>query len=78
MIFISVIHIYKVKLVFYFVYYFLPYLFALCKYNDAFPSFQAKKFVESTPQTVKADIPKADAEKLKEQLEAAGGKVEID
>ncbi|XP_037074692.1 39S ribosomal protein L12, mitochondrial-like [Pollicipes pollicipes] len=33
---------------------------------------QAKKFVESAPAVVKADVSKADAEKLKEILEAAG------
>lgn len=39
---------------------------------------QAKKFVESTPATVKADLIKEDAEKLKQTLEDAGGKVEIE
>ena len=41
-------------------------------------SFQAKKFVEAVPQIVKADIPKDEAEKLKEALIAAGGQVEIE
>lgn len=40
--------------------------------------FQAKKFVESAPQVVKADIPKDEAEKLKEALAAVGGEVEIE
>ncbi|XP_076458910.1 large ribosomal subunit protein bL12m-like [Babylonia areolata] len=39
---------------------------------------QAKKFVESSPQVVKADIPKDEAEKLKEELAAAGGVVEVE
>ena len=40
--------------------------------------FQAKKFVESLPQVVKADIAKDEAEKLKEALVAVGAEVEID
>ncbi|XP_046573433.1 39S ribosomal protein L12, mitochondrial-like [Haliotis rubra] len=39
---------------------------------------QAKKFVDSLPQVVKADIPKDEAEKLKETLIAVGGEVEVD
>lgn len=39
---------------------------------------QAKKFVESTPQVVKKDISKEEAEKLKAALEAAGGVVEFE
>ncbi|KAK0047072.1 39S ribosomal protein L12 mitochondrial [Biomphalaria pfeifferi] len=39
---------------------------------------QAKKFVESIPQIVKADIPKEEAEKLKEALTAAGAEIEIE
>ena len=39
---------------------------------------QAKKFVESVPQVVRADTSKEDAEKLKELLTAAGGTVEIE
>lgn len=38
---------------------------------------QAKKFVESAPQVVKADLPKDEAEKLKATIEAAGGVCEI-
>jgi ribosomal protein L7/L12 len=38
---------------------------------------QAKKFVESLPQKVKESITRADADKLKEALEAAGGELEI-
>ena len=33
---------------------------------------QAKKFVESCPQIIKADISKDEAEKLKSRLEAVG------
>ncbi|CAD5126108.1 DgyrCDS14280 [Dimorphilus gyrociliatus] len=39
---------------------------------------QSKKFVESLPQTVKADIPKEEAEALKAALEKVGGTVTID
>uniref|UniRef100_A0A915JD10 Ribosomal protein L7/L12 C-terminal domain-containing protein n=2 Tax=Romanomermis culicivorax TaxID=13658 RepID=A0A915JD10_ROMCU len=38
---------------------------------------QAKKFVESLPQTVKTDISKDEAEKLKQKLESLGGECEI-
>ncbi|ENN77613.1 39S ribosomal protein L12, mitochondrial [Dendroctonus ponderosae] len=38
---------------------------------------QAKKFVESSPAVVKADIPKDEADKLKEAIEKVGGTVEI-
>ncbi|ODM89285.1 39S ribosomal protein L12, mitochondrial [Orchesella cincta] len=38
---------------------------------------QAKKFVESAPCVVKADIPKDEAEKLQKALEAAGGTCEV-
>ncbi|XP_013788877.1 39S ribosomal protein L12, mitochondrial-like [Limulus polyphemus] len=39
---------------------------------------QAKKFVESAPIVVKADIPKDEAEKLKEALEAVGATCEVE
>jgi large subunit ribosomal protein L7/L12 len=39
---------------------------------------QAKKFIESVPQTFKDNISKEDAEKLKAQLEKAGATVEIE
>nr|CAG4649052.1 EOG090X0O3H [Polyphemus pediculus] len=38
---------------------------------------QAKKFVENLPAVVRADIPKDEAEKLKEAVAAAGGICEI-
>ena len=38
---------------------------------------EAKALVESAPKAVKENMPKADAEKLKAELEAAGAKVEI-
>ncbi|KAH8036605.1 hypothetical protein HPB51_002143 [Rhipicephalus microplus] len=38
---------------------------------------QAKKFVESAPQVVKAELPKDEAEKLKASIEMAGGTCEI-
>ncbi|XP_063961377.1 large ribosomal subunit protein bL12m-like isoform X1 [Lytechinus pictus] len=39
---------------------------------------QAKKFVESAPQVVKADVGKTEAEEIKKQLEEAGGTCEIE
>merc|ERR1711993_193276 len=39
---------------------------------------QAKKFVESAPAVVKADLSKDESEKLKTVLEAAGGTCKID
>ena len=38
---------------------------------------EAKDLVEGAPQTVKEAVPKADAEKMKKDLEAAGAKVEL-
>ena len=38
---------------------------------------EAKDLVEGAPQTVKEGVPKADAEKIKKELEAAGAKVEL-
>jgi large subunit ribosomal protein L7/L12 len=38
---------------------------------------EAKDLVETPPKPVKEGIPKADAEKIKAQLEAAGATVEI-
>merc|ERR1719423_495100 len=39
---------------------------------------QAKKFVESAPQTLKEDVPKDEAEALKAALEAVGAVVEVE
>lgn len=39
---------------------------------------QAKKFVESAPAIVKEDIPKDEAEKLKEALQKVGAEIEIE
>ena len=39
---------------------------------------QAKKFVEGAPQMIMSDIPKEEAEKIKEKVEAAGGTVEVE
>lgn len=39
---------------------------------------QAKKFVESTPQVVKADVSKAEADQLAEAIKVAGGTCEIE
>ncbi len=38
---------------------------------------EAKDLVEGAPKEVKGDVPKADAEKMKAQLEGAGAKVEL-
>jgi len=38
---------------------------------------EAKTVVDSAPKEVKQGVPKEEAEKLKEQLEAAGGTVEL-
>jgi len=38
---------------------------------------EAKALVEGAPKPVKENMPKADAEKLKAELEAVGAKVEI-
>jgi len=38
---------------------------------------EAKDLVEGAPQTVKEAVPKEEAEKMKKELEAAGGKVEL-
>ena len=38
---------------------------------------EAKDLVEGAPQVVKEAVPKADAEKMKKELEAAGAKVEL-
>lgn len=38
---------------------------------------QAKKFVENLPAVVRADIPKDEAEKLRDSIAAAGGFCEI-
>jgi len=38
---------------------------------------EAKDLVEGAPKEVKADVPKAEAEKIKKQLEDAGAKVEL-
>eukprot|EP00795_Rhopilema_esculentum_P009420 gene9420-17135_t len=39
---------------------------------------QAKKFVESVPQVIKEKLSKEDSEKIKKQIEAVGGSVEIE
>ncbi len=38
---------------------------------------EAKDLVESAPKEIKVDVPKEEAEKIKEQLEAVGATVEI-
>jgi large subunit ribosomal protein L7/L12 len=39
---------------------------------------QAKKFVESCPQTLKENLPKDEAEKLKKTLEGLGATVSLE
>lgn len=46
--------------------------------NSSMNLVEAKKFVESAPQTLKEDITKDEAEKLQKAIEAAGGVVELD
>ena len=38
----------------------------------------AKRFVESLPGTLKEDVPKEEADKMKEALEAAGGEIKLE
>ncbi|KOB77666.1 60S ribosomal protein L7/l12, partial [Operophtera brumata] len=45
---------------------------------EGFNLVQAKKFVESVPTVVKADVSKDEAEKLKEALTKVGAIVEIE
>ncbi|CAH2037074.1 unnamed protein product, partial [Iphiclides podalirius] len=45
---------------------------------EGFNLVQAKKFVESVPTIVKADISKDEAEKLKEALSKVGAVIEIE
>lgn len=45
--------------------------------NVIFFNLQAKKFVETLPAVVRADIPKEEAEKLSTAIAAAGGICEI-
>ncbi|CAO1634719.1 unnamed protein product [Parajaminaea phylloscopi] len=46
--------------------------------NTTMNLVEAKKFVESAPQTLKEGLNKEDAEKLQKAIEAAGGVVELD
>lgn len=43
-----------------------------------FALWQAKKLVESLPQEIKANVAKAEAEKIKAALEAVGGTVVLE
>lgn len=43
-----------------------------------FALWQAKKLVESLPQEIKANVSKAEAEKIKAALEAVGGTVVLE
>ena len=45
---------------------------------EGFNLVQAKKFVESAPAVVKADLAKDEAEKLKTALESAGATCKIE
>jgi len=48
-----------------------------CREHKEMGLLDAKKFVESCPGTLKEDIDKDEAEKIKQELEAIGGKVEL-
>ncbi|ANB12720.1 mitochondrial nucleoid protein MNP1 [Sugiyamaella lignohabitans] len=39
---------------------------------------ESKKFVESAPKVLKENVPKEDAEKIKETIEAVGGKIVLE
>ncbi len=39
---------------------------------------EAKELVESAPATIRSDVPKEEAEQLKEKLEGVGGTVNLD
>ena len=54
----------------------IPVLQKIRKYKDM-GLMEAKNFVEDLPQTVSEDILIEDAEAMKEQLEEAGGTVEL-
>jgi large subunit ribosomal protein L7/L12 len=45
--------------------------------NTGFGIKEARDFVDAAPKVVKDRLPKADAEKLKAQLEAAGARVSL-
>ena len=46
--------------------------------NPTMSLIDAKKFVESLPQTLKENLPKEDAEKLKAVFEKLGGVVKLE
>lgn len=46
-------------------------------FSHPLSSFQAKKFVESTPAIVKSDLSRDEADKLKDAIAKVGGMVEI-
>lgn len=47
-------------------------------YSHSFVDIQAKKFVESVPQVIKANLSKDEVEKLKSVLETNGGVCEVE
>lgn len=52
-----------------------PYLFVRIPFTRC--RKQAKKFVESVPQTLKENVPKEDAEKLQKTLQDLGATVSL-
>lgn len=56
----------------------IPTIKAIKSMMEGMNLVQAKKFVESVPAVVRADISKDEAEKLKEELAAVGATVEIE
>lgn len=56
----------------------IPTIKAIKSIMEGMNLVQAKKFVESVPAVVRADVSKEEAEKLKEDLAAVGATVEIE
>ncbi|CAL4138808.1 unnamed protein product [Meganyctiphanes norvegica] len=56
----------------------IPTIKAIKSVMEGMNLVQAKKFVESVPAVVRADISKDEAEKLKEELAAVGATIEIE
>jgi len=48
-----------------------------CREYNEMGLLEAKTFVENCPSTLKEDIEKEEAEKIRKEIEAIGGKVEI-
>ena len=55
----------------------IPVLKKVREYFEGMGLLEAKNFIENLPKPIKEDIEKEEAEKLKKQLEEAGGTVEL-